>query len=101
MILAFAMGVAATAVAALQPLLVSSTVDNFAGGVPYGSIALLFVLLVTSAVLNGLQQLVLQRSGERFAFHTREKLIRHLYRLPIGVLDRRERGDLVSRVTTD
>lgn len=101
MILAFLLGAAATAVAALQPLLVSSTVDGFAGGVPYSAILLLFVLLVSSAVLNGLEQFVLQRSGERFAFDTRERLVRHIYRLPISVLERRERGDLVSRITTD
>lgn len=101
MILAFALGIAATGATALQPLLVSSTVNQFTGGVPYRQIVLLFGLLVASAVLNGLQQLVLQRAGERFAFDTRKRLIRHLYRLPIGVLDRRERGDLVSRVTTD
>ncbi|MEU8177011.1 ABC transporter ATP-binding protein [Microbispora hainanensis] len=101
MIVAFVFGAAATAVAAMQPLLVSSTVDGFSGRIPYSAIVLLFVLLVSSAVLNGLEQYVLQRSGERFAFDTRERLIRHVYRLPIGVLERRERGDLVSRITTD
>ncbi|MFI7536877.1 ABC transporter ATP-binding protein [Streptosporangium sp. NPDC049376] len=101
MVVAFAFGAASTVLAALQPLLVSSTVDGFAGGVPYGALGLMFALLVASATLNGLEQYVLQRSGERFAFDTRQRLIRHVYRLPIGVLERRERGDLVSRITTD
>ncbi|SDI37918.1 ATP-binding cassette, subfamily B [Sinosporangium album] len=101
MILAFLFGTAAAALAALQPLLVSSTVDGFAGEIPYSAILLLFVLLASSAMLNGLEQYVLQRSGERFAFDTRKRLIQHVYRLPIGVLERRERGDIISRITTD
>lgn len=101
LVLAFLLGAFATAAAALQPLLVSSTVDGFTGSIPYPEILLLLVLLASSAVLNGLQQFVLQRSGERFAFDTRERLIRHVLRLPIGVLERHERGDLVSRITTD
>lgn len=101
MILAFVVGVSATVVGALQPLLVSSMADAFTGTLPIRSIAILLSLLLAGALLSGLQQLVLQRAGERFAFDTRERLIRHVYSLPIGVLERRDRGDLVSRVTTD
>ncbi|WDZ86609.1 ABC transporter ATP-binding protein [Micromonospora cathayae] len=98
---ALVLGVAATGVAAAQPLLVASTVDSLRGGIPRDSVVALFALLVASAVLQGLQQLVLQRSAEKLAFDTRERLIRHIYRLPIAVLERRDRGDLVSRITTD
>ncbi len=101
MLLAFGLGLATTVVAAVQPLVVSSAVDDFAGSLPVLPIVTLFVLLVAGALLNGVQQLVLQRSGERFAFDTREGLIRHIYALPIGVLERRDRADLVTRVTSD
>jgi ATP-binding cassette subfamily B protein len=101
MVLAFVLGLGATTVAATQPLFVSSTVDGFAGSVPVSSIVLLLGLLVSNAILTALQQLVLQRTGERFAFDTRERLIRHVYRVRIGALERRDRGDLVSRITAD
>lgn len=99
--LALVLGFAATGVAAAQPLLVSSTVDSMRGGIPAMAILALLALLVASAVLQGLEQLVLQRSAEKLAFDTRSRLIRHIYRLPIAVLERRDRGDLVSRITTD
>lgn len=101
MTLALGLGVGATASGAFQPLLVSTMVDGFTGTVPTATIAVLLALLVLSALLTGVQQLVLQRSGERFAFDRRKSLIQHLFALPIGILGRRDRGDLVSRVTTD
>lgn len=101
LILAFTLGLAGTTAAAAQPLLVSGMVDGFAGGLPAASIAVLVVLLVASAACTGLQQLILERSGERFAFDSRRKLIGHVFRLPIPVLDRHDRADIVSRITTD
>ncbi|MDG5803789.1 ABC transporter ATP-binding protein [Streptomyces ossamyceticus] len=101
MLLALVLGLGSTAATALQPVLVSSMVDAFADRVPSGSVVLLVGLLISSAVLSGVRQLVLQRSGERFAFDTRERLIRRIFALPIDVLDGRDRGDVISRVTTD
>jgi ATP-binding cassette subfamily B protein len=101
MVLALLLGICATASGALQPLLVATMVDGFTGAVPTSMIAVLLALLVVGALLTGVQQLVLQRSGEQFAFDRRKRLIQHLFALPIGVLGRRDRGDLVSRVTTD
>lgn len=100
-ILALAFGLAATVAGALQPLLVARMVDAFSGPPSALSIALLLGLLLSSAMLNGIRQLILQRCGERFAFDTRERLIRHIFALPIGVLERRDRGDVISRITTD
>jgi len=101
MTLAFVLGSASTVFAALQPRVVASAVDGFDGGIRPVTIGLLVTLLILSAVFTNAQQLVMERSGELFAFHTRERVIRHLFTLPIGVLERRERADLVSRVTTD
>jgi ATP-binding cassette subfamily B protein len=99
--LALLLGLGATAAAALQPLLVSHMVDAFRGRLPVSLGALLLGLLVASALLSGVRQLVLQRSGERFAFDTRERLIRHVFSLPISTLEARDRGDVISRITLD
>jgi ATP-binding cassette subfamily B protein len=101
MILAFVIGLGATVAGALQPLLVARIADSFTGTLPRLSVLLLLGLLVSSALLSGLQELILQRTGERFAFDSRERLIRHVFALPIGTLEGRDRGDLVSRITTD
>ncbi len=101
MVLAFVLGSASTAFGALQPRVVASAVDGFQGSVQATTVGFLVGLLVLSAVFTNAQQLVMERSGELFAFDTRERLIRHLFTLPIGVLERRDRADLVSRVTTD
>ncbi|TDC78636.1 ABC transporter ATP-binding protein [Streptomyces hainanensis] len=101
MLLALVLGFGGTAAGALQPVLVRSMVNTFDGGVPALSVCLLVALLVASAALTGVRQLVLQRAGERFAFDTRERLIRRVFALPVGVLEGRERGDVISRVTTD
>lgn len=101
MVLAFVLGLMATAASAIQPLLVAHLVDAFRGGLPIALVGLLLGLLIASAVLNGFRQLVLQRTGERYAYDTREHLIRHAFALPIPTLEARARGDVVSRVTID
>lgn len=101
MLLALVLGLASTACGALQPRVVARAVEHFDGRLPAATIVLMVGLLVGGALLTNAQQLVLERSSEVFAFDTRQRLVRHLFALPIGVLERRDRADLVSRVTTD
>ncbi|MGW8530008.1 ABC transporter ATP-binding protein [Nocardiopsis sp. NPDC055824] len=99
--IAFFLGTLGTAAGAVQPLVVSRMVDTFQSGLPLGEAALLVVLLLVSAVLTGVRELVIERTGERFAYDSRERLVKHLYSLPMARLDFRDRADLVTRVTTD
>ena len=101
MLLALALGLAGTACGALQPRVVSRAVETFDGGLPRSTVVLMVGLLVGGALFTNAQQLVLERSGEEFAFDTRKRLVRHVFALPMGVIERRDRADLVSRVTTD
>ncbi len=101
LVAAFLLGLVATAAGAAQPLVISSMVDAFHGPFPVASTVALAGLLVAGAVLTGLRQLLLQLAGERFAFDTREQLVRHVYALPLAVLDEQRRADVVSRVTAD
>jgi len=101
LILAFVVGLVATAAAAAQPVVVTSIVDAFTGTLPVASALLLISLLLASAVFTAMRQLIMQRAGERFAFDTRQRIIGHIYAMPIDKLERRDRADLVSRVTTD
>lgn len=101
LIVAFLVGLAATAASAAQPIVVTSIVDGFAGTFPVVPALLLIALLLASAAFTAVRQLIMQRSGERFAFDTRRRIIRHIYAMPMDELERRDRADLVSRVTTD
>ncbi|WP_167203082.1 ABC transporter ATP-binding protein [Actinomyces respiraculi] len=99
--LSLLIGVVAVAVGAVQPLVVSDIVDSFRDGIPRSQSIALVALLIGGAGLSAAREFIIERTGEKYAFDTRDRLIRHLYELPISCLDRRERGDLVTRVTTD
>jgi ATP-binding cassette subfamily B protein len=47
------------------------------------------------------QHYLLQRAGTSVVLTARERLIRHVLKLPISEYDRRRTGDLVSRIGTD
>ena len=101
LLVAVVIGMFATAAAALQPLVVSAIVDGFSKGFPVTLAIGLGLLLVVNGVLTAVRQLILQKAGEKFAFETRERLVRRLYNLQMEQYDRRGRGDLVSRVSGD
>jgi ATP-binding cassette subfamily B protein/ATP-binding cassette subfamily C protein len=92
-----------TAVVALvQPVLVRNVLDGISAGTPIdGAVALLVVLLLTGAALDGLRDFLLQRTAEGLVLTTRRRLARHLLRLPISEYDTRRTGDLLSRVGAD
>lgn len=92
-----------TAVVALvQPILVRAVLDGISADTPIdGAVALLVVLLLTGAALDGLRDYLLQRTAEGLVLTTRRRLARHLLRLPIAEYDTRRTGDLLSRVGAD
>ncbi len=66
-----------------------------------GLVGVIVALVAVGAVLSGIQHYLLQRTGTSVVLTARERLVRHLLRLPITDFDRRRTGDLVSRVGTD
>lgn len=98
---ALVLGLLGAGASVAQPLIVAEVVDTFGQGIAPWALVLLPVLLISSAALTCVQQLILERSSERLVFDMRRRLIVHVLRLPIGVLERRQRGDLVSRVGAD
>lgn len=92
-----------SALAALaQPVLVRVVLDAITARRPIaGPVALLVTLLLAGAALGGLRDYLLQRTAEGLVLTTRQRLARHLLRLPIAEYDRRRTGDLLSRVGAD
>ncbi len=85
-----------------QPLLVGQVITVVEAGEPLGWLLwVLIALVVISAVLNGIQHYLLQRTGTSVVLSARRQLVRRMFRLPISEFDTRRTGDLVSRVGSD
>ena len=91
------------ALAALsQPLIVSQVITVVEKDHPLGGIVwLLVTLVVATALINGLQHYLLQRTGTSVVYSARRQLVSRMLHLPISEFDRRRTGDLVSRVGSD
>jgi ABC-type multidrug transport system fused ATPase/permease subunit len=85
-----------------QPLLAGQVVGIVEAGGQLGVLVwVLVALLISGAVLGGIQHYLLQRIGTSVVFSARRSLVRRMLRLPISEFDRRRTGDLVSRVGSD
>jgi ABC-type multidrug transport system fused ATPase/permease subunit len=85
-----------------QPLLVQQVVERVQKGEALDNLVwVLVALVVLSALLNGFQHYLLQRTGTSVVLSARTQLVRRILRLPISEFDTRRTGDLVSRVGSD
>jgi ABC-type multidrug transport system fused ATPase/permease subunit len=85
-----------------QPLLVSQVITVVQKGQALGILVYLLIgLVVISAILNGVQHYLLQRTGTSVVLSARQRLVRRMLWLPISEFDTRRTGDLVSRVGAD
>ncbi|MFJ8533453.1 ABC transporter ATP-binding protein [Streptomyces sp. NPDC093591] len=100
--LAVLLTLGASALSLAQPLLVKQVIEATASGGTVGYVlALLVVLFLAQALVQGLAQFVLARTGEGIVLGIRIGLIRHVLRLPMAMYDRHRIGDLISRTSTD
>ena len=84
------------------PLLVRAVLDGLGSGASVtGVVALLAVLMVAGALLDGVSRYLLQRTAEGVVLDARIGLGGRLLRLPVAEYDRRRTGDLISRVGAD
>jgi ABC-type multidrug transport system fused ATPase/permease subunit len=85
-----------------QPLLLQQVVQRVQHAQPLGGlIGGIAAVVAFAAITNGIQHYLLQRTGTSVVLSARQRLIRHLLRLPVADFDRRRTGDLVSRIGTD
>ncbi len=100
--MAIALSVVGAATSLAQPLVVADLVRRVQASLPLGALLwLLVALLVLNGIISGVQHYLLQRAGTSVVLTARERLIRHVLKLPISEYDRRRTGDLVSRIGTD
>ncbi|MBN9606037.1 MAG: ABC transporter ATP-binding protein [Actinomycetales bacterium] len=92
----------ASATTLVQPLLVSQVITLVGESKPLGMLVVgLVALVIVTALLQGVQHYLLQRTGTSVVLSARRALVRRVLRLPIAEFDRRRTGDLVSRVGSD
>jgi len=97
-----ALSVLAAGASLAQPLLVQEVVKKVQAGDALGNLVwVLVALVVLSALLNGFQHYLLQRTGTSVVLSARRQLVQRILRLPISEFDTRRTGDLVSRVGSD
>jgi ABC-type multidrug transport system fused ATPase/permease subunit len=97
-----ALSIVGAAASLAQPLVVSQLITTVEqGGALDLIVGLLVTLVVASALLNGFQHYLLQRTGTSVVYSARRQLIRRMLHLPISEFDSRRTGDLVSRVGSD
>ena len=97
-----ALSILGAAASLAQPLLVSQVITVVEKGDSLGWIVWALVgLVVITALLNGFQHYLLQRTGTSVVFSARRQLVRRMLHLPISEFDSRRTGDLVSRVGSD
>ncbi|QIJ61093.1 ABC transporter ATP-binding protein [Streptomyces sp. JB150] len=99
---ATALTLAASALGLAQPLLAKHVVDAGARGeVLWPFLLLLSALFAAEATAGATGRFLLDRMGEGVVRMVRHGLVARLLRLEMREMDRRRRGDLVSRVTAD
>ena len=97
-----AISVVGAALSVAQPAMVALVISSVQEAKPLaGVVTLLVALVLATAVINGVQQFLLQRTAEAVVRDTRQLLVHRLVRLPISDFDTRRTGDLVSRVGSD
>ncbi|MFF7549279.1 ABC transporter ATP-binding protein [Streptomyces canus] len=100
--LAVLLTLCASALSLAQPLMVKRVIEaTTAGGSTGYVLTLLVVVFLAQALVQGLAQFVLSRTGEGIVLGVRLGLISHVLRLPMAVYDRHRIGDLISRTSTD
>ncbi len=92
----------ASASSILSPLLIGSAVNLIDGGDrALWLLALLFGLYVSDWLARFLQQFFMASIGQRIILHIRMSLFSAMEKLPLAFFDRRQHGELMSRLTND
>ncbi|RNA66796.1 ABC transporter ATP-binding protein [Alteribacter keqinensis] len=97
--------VLSSAMALLGPFLVGVSIDNYIVENDIGALGYMLIALAVVYVLHSLsvwqQHMWMIRIAQDTVFKMRTQLFRHLHKLPIPFFDKRQHGDLMSRVTND
>ena len=102
LLLVTAISIVGALLSVAQPAMVGLVIGSVQQSLPLTGIVIgLVALVLITAMINGIQQYLLQRTAEGVVLDTRRLLVGRMLRLPIEEFDTRRTGDLVSRVGSD
>lgn len=96
------LGIAATAVALSEPLVIGMLIDRVLNDRPAVTMLLALIgLFLVEAVIGAIQIYVLGRAGLSVVLDARHTIVHRLLRAPLAAHLDRQRGDVFARVVTD
>ena len=97
--------VATGSLAMAVPYLLKRVVDTIAQGGPVGTVGIIASAIITIALVQGVvrtfSRFLIFNVGRDVEFDLRNDLFAHLERLPLAYYQRRQTGDLMSRLVND
>lgn len=88
--------------AVLSPYIIGKAVNSIDGGNPgVMLLIILSALYIGDWLIRFLQQFFMAGIGQRLILHIRTVLFSHMEKLPLSFFDKRQNGELMSRLTND
>ena len=88
--------------AILSPYVIGKLINHINNGEPYATVLIvLFALYLGDCLIRFLQQFFMAAIGQRMILHIRTGLFAHMEKLPLAFFDKRQHGELMSRLTND
>lgn len=88
--------------AVLSPYIIGKAINSIDGGNPgLMLLIILLVLYIGDWLIRFLQQFFMAGIGQRLILHIRTVLFSHMEKLPLSFFDKRQHGELMSRLTND
>ncbi|WP_339218889.1 ABC transporter ATP-binding protein [Paenibacillus sp. FSL H8-0332] len=105
LILVLFMVLLSSALSLLGPYLISRAVDDYLGGEggrTWGIFLLILALVyLLNSLVSWLQNIWMIEVAQETVYRMRTDLFSHLHRLPISFFNRRQQGEIMSRLTND
>lgn len=97
--------IVSSALALVGPLLIGRIIDDYIVARKYSGIetilGLLVVVYIIYAISSWLQNILMINIAQKTVASLRTNLFSHLHKLPLAFFDRRQQGEIMSRVTND
>ncbi len=98
----FLLSALSSASAILSPLLLGNAVDLIDNGKPVAALLLILVFIyICDWLVNFLQHFFMATIGQRIILHIRKTLFETIKKLPLSFFDKKQHGELMSRLTND
>lgn len=101
-VIALVLAILQTGASLAIPLFTRDMIDSFSfDSFQWQLLAILVLIFTVQAIAGGVSYYLLSYTGEMLVSDLREKMWRHVLRLPVSFYDETETGETMSRITQD